>query len=150
MPTLDTVLTDPAAAGVYRLPARPSIATLRARIERAGLRCFALDGEGITDKASFLRACAEALAFPAYFGRNWDAFEECLTDPSAMPANGYRGYVLLYDRAAPFIRHAPDDWATALAILTAAVEYWRHTPTPFSVLLRRTGGLAPVLPPLNP
>jgi hypothetical protein len=149
MPTLDTVLADPAIAGIYRLPGRPPVAALRERIERAGLRCFTLDGDGITDKASFLRACAEALAFPAYFGRNWDAFEECLTDPSLAPANGARGTVLLYDHTAPFIRHAPDDWAVALDILAGAVEYWRRTPTPLSVLLRRTGGLAPTLPRLD-
>ncbi len=146
MPTLRDVLTDPAAAGVYRVPGRAPTAALRRRIEEAGLRPFVLDGGAITDKAGFLRACAEALAFPSYFGRNWDAFEECLTDLSWAPA---RGYVLLYDHVAPFIRQSPADWAVALDILTDAVDYWRRTPTPLSVLLRRTEGLLPAVPRLE-
>lgn len=39
-----------------------------------------LDTRQATDKASFLGACAQDLQFPDYFGRNWDAFEECLRD----------------------------------------------------------------------
>lgn len=146
MPTLHDVLTDPAAAGVYHLSGRTPIATLRRRAEEAGLRPFTLDGDAISDKDSFLRACADAMAFPAYFGRNWDAFEECLTDLSWAPANGY---IVLYDHVAPFIRQSPKDWAVARDILTDAVEYWRRTPTPLSVLLRRTAGLLSAVPRLD-
>ena len=146
MPTLGAVLADPTAAGVYRLVSGAPTAILRRRIERAGRRCLVLDGGAITDKAGFLRACAEAMAFPAYFGRNWDAFNDCVTDLSWV--EGGRGFVLLYDRAAPFIRHAPDQWAVALDILQGATDYWRDTPTPLLVLLRRTEGLAPQLPRL--
>ncbi len=32
-------------------------------------------------KAAFFRACERALNFPNYFGRNWDAFEEVVTNP---------------------------------------------------------------------
>lgn len=146
MATLRDLLTDPAAAGIYRVPGRLSVPALRGRIERAGLRPFVLDGDAITDKATLLRAAGEALAFPPYFGRNWDAFEECLTDLSWVPANGY---ALLYDHVAPLIRQSPDDWATARAIFAAAVDGWRGTGTPFSVLLRRTGGLANEYPLLR-
>lgn len=39
-----------------------------------------LDTRDATDKASFLVAVARDLGFPAYFGHNWDAFEECARD----------------------------------------------------------------------
>jgi hypothetical protein len=32
------------------------------------------------NRAALLEEIAVALEFPAYFGRNWDAFEECLDD----------------------------------------------------------------------
>ena len=146
--TLQALLTDPAATGLYRLASRKRTAVLRAEIERAGLRCAVLDGTAIADKASFLRACADALAFPAYFGHNWDAFEECLTDLSWLSPAPAGGVILLYTQAAPFIRRAPADWATARAILEAAVAHWRGTATPLSVLLRGTAALVPDLPEL--
>lgn len=146
MASLDAVLADPAAASLYRLASRAPIATLRRRIERAGLLPSLLQGDTIVDKASFLGASAAALAFPAYSGHNWDAFEESLADLSWLPA---RGRVLLYDHPAPFIRRAPHDWAVARDILAAAVARWRDEPTPLWVLLRRTEGLLPGLPLLQ-
>jgi hypothetical protein len=146
MLTLRALLADPSAAGLYRLTGRRSTAKLRRQIERAGWRCFALDGAGVADKASFLRAVAGAMAFPAYFGNNWDALEECLSDLSWVAGADRAGRILLFEHAAPFIREAPDDWAVAREVLAAAVEHWRRTPTPLAVLLRGTRGLAPDLP----
>jgi hypothetical protein len=39
-----------------------------------------LDGRLCRTEAGFFDAVAAALEFPAYFGRNWDAFHECLGD----------------------------------------------------------------------
>lgn len=44
-----------------------------------------LDTRDAGDKATFLAACARDLAFPDYFGGNWDAFEECLRDLTGAP-----------------------------------------------------------------
>ncbi len=32
-------------------------------------------------KGAFFRACERSLNFPNYFGRNWDAFEEVISNP---------------------------------------------------------------------
>lgn len=146
MPTLHTTLTDPAAAGLYRVPTRLSVPTLTRRIAATNARLALLDGDAITDKAAFLRGCADALAFPPYFGRNWDALADCLTDLSWLPA---RGHAILYDNPAPFIRQAPAGWATAVKIFAEAAVRWRAADVPFVVLLRRTGGLAPTIPLLE-
>lgn len=39
-----------------------------------------IDGGRLRTKEDLLRALANALGFPDYFGNNWDAFEECLRD----------------------------------------------------------------------
>lgn len=39
-----------------------------------------LDTRGAHDKASFLHACARCLGFPDYFGHNWDALADSLSE----------------------------------------------------------------------
>jgi len=41
---------------------------------------------GVRSKQKLFSIYAAALRFPKYFGRNWDAFEECLGDLSWLPA----------------------------------------------------------------
>jgi RNAse (barnase) inhibitor barstar len=39
--------------------------------------------------AAFFDEVAAALQFPYYFGENWDAFNDCVTDLEWLPANSY-------------------------------------------------------------
>ncbi len=39
---------------------------------------FYIDGEDIRTKETFLKNASEVFGFPDYYGRNWDAFEECI------------------------------------------------------------------------
>lgn len=114
-------------------------------VEEAAFRCFMLPGQSIHDKASFLRACRDAMKFPPYFGHNWDALDESITDLSWVPA---RGYVVLYDAVAHFAMRDPTQWAVALDVLQSAVAHWQTTATPMYVLLRGTRGTAPAIPVL--
>lgn len=133
------------AAGIYQFRGRARPATIQAQASAHGWRAFYLDGRRIVDKTSFLRECATAMHFPAYFGANWDALEECLTDLAWAPA---RGYLILYDDVAYFARANPPEWAVALAILHNATLAWAAHSTPFVGLLRRTGGTTPAVPVL--
>jgi hypothetical protein len=146
MTSLHAAVTDPVAAGLYRLGSRTTPATVRRTSESAGRLFLPLDGIKIVDKRTFLRACADTFRFPAYAGRNWDALEEALRDLSWLAQPDLRGYVALLDPAAPFIREAATDWSTARAILQSTISHWRATPTPLTILLRRAGDLASDLP----
>ncbi len=143
MDELDKLLAGELPPAVYRLMSRAAVETVAERVEANGWRCFALNGDTINNKSSFLAACASALHFPDYFGRNWDAFEECLNDLSWVTA---KGYVVLYDNAENFARNAPEEWDVAFDILGDAVGNWQKNGTPFVVLMRKTGNFVRGLP----
>jgi RNAse (barnase) inhibitor barstar len=101
-------------------------------LSQQGTQVFYLDGKEIFSKETFLRKAAEVMKFPAYFGLNWDAFDECITDLTWCPAERY---VLFYDRPDVFMQADPTGWQIALDILRSAEEYWGATNTPLALFL---------------
>jgi hypothetical protein len=118
---------------VYRLinHARPD--PILATITDWGWYAGYINGKFVNDKETFLHAAGQALAFPSYYGHNWDAFEEMVKDLSwaASP-----GYVLLYDDVYHFASAQPEQWQIALSILQSATAHWQSEKVPFYVLLR--------------
>lgn len=86
MPSLADILADPSLNGVYRT-AGP-VADLPGLVR--------LDARVLGGKAGLLTALGTALAFPDYYGANWDALEECLNDLSWRDG----GVLLLIEHAA--------------------------------------------------
>ena len=64
---------------------------------------------------------ARALAFPDYFGHNWDALEECLADLEWLPA---KGYILLITDTQAVLPEDEEEYDTLLEILDDAGEAW--------------------------
>ncbi|KYC42701.1 barnase inhibitor [Scytonema hofmannii PCC 7110] len=95
-----------------------------------GIQVFYLNGREISSKETFLRKAAEAMQFPAYFGANWDAFDECITDLTWFSAESY---VLLYERPDIFAQAEPTQWQIAVNILRSAEEYWQSANKPLNV-----------------
>src|SRR5262249_21756865 len=91
-------------------------------LQKAGWRVFRVDGTAVTGKASFLAACAGAMRFPSWFGGNWDALADCLTDLSWAKASGY---LVVLDGMERFAAEAPRDWQTAREILAEAADAWQ-------------------------
>lgn len=106
-------LKDPARSGVYRAARADEIVEAT---RDSGLQVARIAG---SDKMSLLENIAKALAFPDWFGRNWDALEDCLTDLSW---NEAAGYVLIFE-------DARNDVMTD--ILASAAEFWRGRGKPF-------------------
>ena len=102
----------------------------------AGLALFNLNLAGVTGKTGFLAAAAKALHFPGYFGHNWDAFEDCLTDLSWLEA---KGYVLLIKNLSEFSHKAPTEMLMARTILEDAATFWKEHGVRFFVALPEEG-----------
>lgn len=113
-------LGDPARSGVYRVG---SADTVEEVARGTPLRCTGVALRG--GKAEILDALAKALAFPHWFGRNWDALEDCLADLSWNPAGGH---LLLLTGAASL---AKDDAGILADILASSAESWKARGKPF-------------------
>jgi hypothetical protein len=115
-------LSDPAKSGVYRSSRSDEIldATRGSKLHvvRIGLA-------GAADKGEVIARIAAALAFPAWFGGNWDALEDCLSDLSWMTADGY---VLLFEGAKEV---PPVERGTLVDILGSAAASWTERKRPF-------------------
>ncbi len=77
---------------------------------------------------------AAALQFPSYFGENWDAFEECLSDLEWLPPGGL---VLFITRADRLLEDSPESELDTLAdILLTVAKEWRgsHPIAPFHLV----------------
>lgn len=86
----------------------------------------------VRDKTGLLTAIADALQFPAYFGMNWDALGDCLTDMSWKPASGY---VLFLAGFQSLPEKLDTDGQVAAHVLHAAAAFWKQKGVPFFVVL---------------
>jgi RNAse (barnase) inhibitor barstar len=109
-------------SGVYSIAAN-AIPDVSKAATQTGLALFYLNLASINEKAAFLDAAAKALQFPHYFGANWDAFEDCLTDLSWLEA---RGYFLVVQNPGNFSHKAPREMSMVRTILRDAAAYWKQ------------------------
>lgn len=132
MAKLSERLQDSARSGVYRTRGADEIAAA----VRGGKSSFArIPLQGITEKTALLRAIADTLGFPDWFGENWDALEDCLTDLSWRRA---AGHVLVFDG---FQSVSHDDLGVLIDVLAAAAEFWAGQGKPFFAVFNDPQGL---------
>lgn len=82
-----------------------------------------LDLDGVTDKAGLMDRCARALHLPDWFGRNWDALADSLSDPTVWPADAVeRGLLIVVRNWRPYAKALPDEWETAQEVFSEAVD----------------------------
>lgn len=113
-------LEDGARSGVYRAGSDAAVRDAL-RGSKVAVTPIALPADA--DKTAILAALASALAFPDWFGGNWDALEDCMTDLSWRPAEGH---VLLFSGA-----RAGDDTGILVDVLRSAAEFWAGQRRPF-------------------
>ncbi|MFH8684135.1 barstar family protein [Streptomyces lydicus] len=132
---LVAVLDGSTPPGVLTWPADRPVAEALAAARDAGWTGAVLELADVTDKAAFMERCAGALRLPEWFGRNWDALADCLTDLSWCPAG--RGRLLVVTGWQGYAAAAPDDWSVVESILADAVGHWRDTDTGLAVIMAR-------------
>ena len=126
-------LDDASRSGVYRASRIDEIldATQGSTLKVARIALFEAAG-----KELLMERIAGALAFPHWFGGNWDALEDCLTDLSWSKA---AGHVLLIEGAGAL---AADERGILADILRSAAAYWAERRRPFFAVF--VGGEPPL------
>jgi RNAse (barnase) inhibitor barstar len=130
---LSDMLKDPKTSGVYMVEESQSVEHLEKHAAELGLAFFHLEGQDIRGKDQFLKEIALALSFPEYFGNNWDALADCLTDMSWHETSGF---VILYDHFDSLAEQSPGDFEMALDIFKESAEFWRSQGKALFVLLQ--------------
>ena len=128
---LRSVLADPslACSGFIARKERADYASAAAALD---FEVASIDFRGCTGKDDALARFARALRFPDWFGDNWDALQDCLSDLSWLPAEGY---LLLLDDTDDWRQADPQGFGITLEILEQASEAWRRERLAFWAVL---------------
>ena len=128
---LRALLLDPANNGAYFFDRNDREALVEAAND-AGLHATPVDFSACAGKDDALARIAAALAFPAWFGGNWDALADCLRDLSWL---GGDGLLLVFDEAWAWRERDGEAFATLLDVCGEAAQDWMRGRRPFWVVV---------------
>jgi hypothetical protein len=127
-------MKDASRSGVYR---STDDAVILEVVHDTGFDVIALSFAEVKGKEGLLKKLADALGFPKWFGGNWDALEDCLSDLSWRDAGGWVLILRNFD-AVP-----RDDLGVLVEVLGSAAQFWAGRGKPFfAVFVDPRGALA--------
>lgn len=140
---LQKLLADPGYAGIYHLPHGDRKALQRATKALAFGWLEADLGEE-REIAYVLERIGSQLKLPDWYGANYDALSDCLSDLSWQGAwQDSRGYVMLLKGADELHAHDHPAFETLNEVLSGVIDTWRQEGIPFWVFYDlRADGLA--------
>lgn len=127
----ENLLENASASGVFHLAATQQ-ATIEMAAHQAGLCVLKADIAKHASTQDVLLQLGTALDFPSWYGNNFDALYDCLTEPDWHPA---KGHVLFINGITRLRASQPADFATLIEVLQAAAEDRRNAHAPFWVLI---------------
>jgi RNAse (barnase) inhibitor barstar len=140
MPDWINIFSSYSNSGVY-LASDAEKASIQDAAISEGMDFTCIELKEATGKKEFLQRVSEALNFPAYFGMNWDALSDSLTDLSWKPASGY---VILLTDFQFLAKKAAQDFKVVRQIFGSSAEYWKQKKVPFYVIMLDKRVKAPI------
>lgn len=80
-----------------------------------------LDGGKMSTADEVFEQFSDALDFPAYFGWNWNALFDCLSDLSWRPADSY---LIIVEHAEEILLDKKEEFSTLFSILSRSAREW--------------------------
>lgn len=145
MESMSVALGNSKQCGVFHLASEPYEAEREAKT--AGLAVIRMDIGHAHDKMEFLDHIAKGLKFPAHFGKNWDALNDCLCDLSWIDA---KGFVLIFEKSKHFGAGHKHDFEAAVEVLRATANAWQAKGKPFWAFIHGAQGWDSGLPKFPP
>lgn len=145
MNSFDRIGDSTCPSGIYLIDTRQRDLIMGGGVFSDSFPLAFLDGGATGSREGFFTGIARELHFPDYFGRNWDAVYDCLTDPSVMPADGA---VLVLDGFDEMATREPEQWSIALTVLREACAFWQPLSRDLMVVLVGAPEFAPDVPQL--
>ena len=127
----ETLFADAGRAGIYRLPQNHH-QELEVGAGLAACCVFHVDLAKARNKADLLEKIGRAMAFPEWFGHNWDALYDCLLDMGWRPA---LGLVVILKNANTVQVRAEADFSYLLKIFADVADERRSSDIPFWCLI---------------
>jgi len=143
MNTAANMLTHYARAGVYATSAAQSHA-MSLSAASINFDCWSVDIHATQTAPALLRQIGQALHFPEWYGENWDALADCLTDLSWSEADGF---IVLLQGGDALHAAQPGLWQTLVDMLVEVSDFWRENQVAFWVLV---DGDVSTLPAFSP
>lgn len=112
------VLRDVSRTGVYCLAAADS-ASLEAAARESALGLLRADVRPFGEGAAVLGELGRAFAFPDWYGANFDALHDCLTDPEQ---ENLTGSIVFISGLATLRAADPESFATLIEVFRSAAE----------------------------
>jgi RNAse (barnase) inhibitor barstar len=132
MENWETVFSSYSHSGVYDIDQIKNTRRIRKEAFGEGLDYTFINLKNSCDKSGFLKTVASALKFPSYFGMNWDALNDCLTDLSWKKATGY---VIILAHFGSVSENMAVESEIIKSILAASAEYWKKKKVQFYIIL---------------
>lgn len=126
------ILNGDVYPSVYLLDVALTIKEIERLNQDKGTKVYVLDSDRIVDSPSLFQEFATVFQFPEYFGHNWDALKDCLTE---LDGHEVDRYIITIDKLDRFIANDSSQWTSFLEVCKSVVEYWQDTETPVYILL---------------
>jgi RNAse (barnase) inhibitor barstar len=130
------------SSGVYFLPPARLIA-IETAAGKERLRLLKAEISAHADRDKALGQLGTDLGFPIWYGGNFDALFDCLTDSDWQPA---KGHVLIIRGVAELRSTDPESFSTLIEVFRAAADARKEAGSPFWILLDTPARGIPPLP----
>ena len=91
-----------------------------------------LDGTKMLSKTSLFSEVAAKLLFPDYFGNNWDAFYDCISDLSWLPSHSY---LIIWHNSSTLLLESAYEFYLFLEVFSSAAEFWETQNIHFEMVI---------------